>query len=287
MKLRLATDADKPFLYALWQEAFGDEEETISLFFDRCFHPQNTLLAEIDETPVAALYLLDAELVSGAKTYALSYVYAAATKTSARKSGVMTALLSFAQTVAKKRNKDALYLVPADEALFHYYGKRGYQNAFLKESVTIPRETLASFTAEASKECACTLENYAKARETALQTRMHIRYPASVLDLSLAFSNAFGAKMMLFQNGCFQYELEQDRAEVTDFCAQEKAESGLLKALLLKTDAKTFTLHAPKGVFTALGMEKATQTYAGMLLPLNDCIKQENTDDAYLGITLG
>lgn len=80
MKLRLATAEDQAFLYALWQEAFGDDEKTISLFFDRCYSPQNTLIAEQAEKPVAALYLLDTELSSGESTYALSYVYAAATK---------------------------------------------------------------------------------------------------------------------------------------------------------------------------------------------------------------
>lgn len=286
MKLRLATAEDKAFLYALWQEAFGDDEKTISLFFDRCYSPQNTLIAEQAETPVAALYLLDTELSSGESTYALSYVYAAATKKEARKNGAMTALLSFAKTLAEERGKDALYLVPASEALFHYYGKRGYQNAFLKETAVFTRAELEALATEAPCECPSTVEQYAKSEKAALEGCAYIRYPASILDLSLTFCEAFGTKIALYQNGYMHYDLEENRAEVTEFCVPAGQVKAFLGALL-QIPAELYTLHAPKGVLETLGDVPITSTPVGMLLPLGERIKKENTGDAYLGITLG
>ena len=49
-----------------------------------------------------------------------------------RKNGIMSGLLSYACKIAKERNADFLFLKPANEKLFSYYRKNGFEDAFYR-----------------------------------------------------------------------------------------------------------------------------------------------------------
>lgn len=136
MKIRTAVKNDKEALFRLWREAFGDGDEVIEHFFDTVIEYENTVVAEIDGEAVSALYLIPAEISHENKLYSAYYVYAAATLKSFRKRGIMAKLLEFADSLAEHRSIDYLFLHPAEEYLYAYYAKNGYETAFYEKEDT-------------------------------------------------------------------------------------------------------------------------------------------------------
>ncbi len=283
MLLRCSKTTDRPALYALWQEAFGDTAETIDLFFDTCFCAENTLIAEMDGQPAAVLYLLENALQTDAGIFSAAYIYAAATAKQYRKNGLMSALLQYASTVAEKRGWDFLYLVPADGDLFHYYGNRGFETAFYKQKMPFSRAELENSAAGVADKLPDTLETRFSVRARALQRIPHIIWQVPVLDFSKRLEHAFGVQSVFCENGFAVWEQTEDSAEVTELCCTKEAFPQIVRLLLNASNAANFLLYSPVGVFADTG----ETVPVGMLRPVSDRAKRQTIQNAYLGITLG
>ncbi|MGN0562320.1 MAG: GNAT family N-acetyltransferase [Candidatus Fimenecus sp.] len=285
MLLRTAKLEDKPALYALWAQAFGDSKDTIDAFFHLCYAPENTLVAETDGQVRAALYLLENQLQTGENTYRTAYIYAAATEQSYRKNGLMSALLQYAAETAAQRQIDFLFLTPAEDGLFRYYGKRGFQPAFAKQVVRILRDDLQKAVGQilCTEPCACDEQT---ARQTALQGIPHIVWSDAVLQFDRALRNTYGVQTLCLPQGFSVFETEEDTAETTEFCFANGHFSALAYALLQNTKAEHFTLCVP--CFAALPPQFSPETvHTAMLNPISVRAKAATVQNAYLGITLG
>lgn len=109
-------------LRQLWQEAFGDSEETIKDFFAIGFSPDRYHYISDGDTPVSALYWFDCQL-AGQK---IAYIYALATLKSHRGQGLAHRLLLETHKILKKKGYAGAVLVPG-EGLFPFYEEIGYQ----------------------------------------------------------------------------------------------------------------------------------------------------------------
>lgn len=283
MLLRRSEKTDIPALYALWQETFGDTTETIDLFFDICFRAENTLVAEMDGKPVAVLYLLENALQTENGSFSAAYIYAAATAKKYRQNGLMSALLQYAHHVAEERDWDFLYLVPADENLFRYYGSRGFQTAFYKQTYRLSRSALQTLAAENIDVLPDTPEIRFSVRASALQAVPHVVWQEPVLDFSKRLEYAFGVQSAFCENGFVVWEQIGDSAEVTEFCCAEDGLSKTARLLLNASDAADFVLCTPVGLFP----DANESVPVGMLKPVSDHAKRRMIQNAYLGITLG
>ena len=78
------TAAQQRQLRALWQEAFGDSDEYLDIFFGTAFSPNRCRCVAIEGKVVAALYWLDCAC-RGRK---LAYIYAVATAKTHRGQGI-------------------------------------------------------------------------------------------------------------------------------------------------------------------------------------------------------
>lgn len=109
-------------LKKLWQKVFGDSEEYINLLFDGSYTPRECFAEIRDGEVVSALYLL------GCRIGSLSgrYLYAAVTLESYRGQGIMGRLIEEVQEYIKKENISFISLVPANDKLYGYYGKFGF-----------------------------------------------------------------------------------------------------------------------------------------------------------------
>ncbi len=132
MLYRLAEKEDMKAVCSLWQRVFGDSDEALNLFFTTFDNTENVLLCEIDGKVVSILTLIETKIVSTDNEYNAYCVYAAATDENYRKNGIMSGLLSYACKIAKERNAHFLFLKPANEKLFSYYRKNGFQDAFYR-----------------------------------------------------------------------------------------------------------------------------------------------------------
>lgn len=112
-------------LRRLWQEAFGDSEETLDNFFATGYSPDRCHCILENGVPVSALYWFDCELCG----YKLAYIYAVATLKSHRGKGLARRLMAETHEILKNQGYAGAILVPGEKGLFSYYEQLGYRTA--------------------------------------------------------------------------------------------------------------------------------------------------------------
>ena len=287
MLLRTAQTDDLPALYALWEEAFGDEKPVIDAFFTACFAPENTLAAFEHGRLLSALYLIPAVYRRGAQTFSAAYIFAAATRRAARGRGLMTALLRFAKETARKRGLDLLFLVPATPELFAFYRARGFSDGFQKTVYTVPGKALG--TAAPIKPAQETAPAaYLAAREAALSGVPHIAWGEDALRLALRYDALFGSRTYVLQNGFFTAETDGETTTAAEFCAADDTALPVLCGALAAFGAETYTLCTPCKMPVPKRFGAGETVTTGLYLPISGRARTEKLpSDAYLGITFG
>lgn len=122
MTIDRPTAAQLPQLKALWQEAFGDSEAFAEVFFENGFRFDRSLVA-CEERVLGAVYWFDCTLADS--RYA--YVYALGVTESARGKGVGSRLTQALHSHLALLGYDGCLLCPANEGLFAYYDRLGYE----------------------------------------------------------------------------------------------------------------------------------------------------------------
>ena len=124
MRTRKTGREDIPALKALWEEAFGDEQQDIDLFFETVYPNATGFCAEDGGELVSMLFALPQTIVKEEKQLKCAYLYAVATKKVRQGEGLCSALLAYAEKELRKRYFEALLLSPASERLADLPGRR-------------------------------------------------------------------------------------------------------------------------------------------------------------------
>lgn len=122
--IEFASIKDKKELQSLWQITFLEDSQVIDNFFENVFSSVVTPVIKIDNEIASSLFLLDCKIGN----YNGKCVYCAMTKYSERGKGYMKKLLDFSYDYCIENGFDFLFLVPAEESLFDYYKKCGFEN---------------------------------------------------------------------------------------------------------------------------------------------------------------
>ncbi len=133
--IRFATPGDHMKLKSLWQDIFGDSREAVEDYFARRHHDGNMLVEAQGDDIAGMLSMLPLRLTSPGQSFPARYIYAVATDVKYRNQGISTRLLDYAHAYMQSRGEAAAVLVPASPSLFDFYGKRGYQTAFLLDII--------------------------------------------------------------------------------------------------------------------------------------------------------
>lgn len=121
--IEFATINDKKELFSLWQMTFLEDSQVIENFFQNVFPTVVTPVIKIDGKIASSLFLLPCTI----GRFNGKCVYCAMTKYDFRGKGYMKQLLDFSYDYCKEDNLDFLFLVPAEESLFDYYAKCGFE----------------------------------------------------------------------------------------------------------------------------------------------------------------
>jgi len=114
-----------PQLRSLWQEAFGDTEAFLDIFFHRGFSPQRSRCITRDGCVVAALYWFECRW----ENKRLAYLYAVATAKSSQGQGMCRRLMEDTHRHLTALGYDGVILVPGSKELFSLYEKLGYKTS--------------------------------------------------------------------------------------------------------------------------------------------------------------
>lgn len=259
-------------LISLWSEVFGDEKEYAELilpyldFFD-CF-----AVCENDEL-ISSLYLLPCEIKCGNEIYKGKYLYAAATKEKFRGKGYMAKLINEA-LLSSKISSDFISLVPANEGLYGYYSRFGFETA-MSRYVTAFHDLISD---KALNELNLIFE------ENELNSLR--RDSADSLFLYTNVSLNYAMDCYKFYDSCLyklneqSYFMYNDEEKcVIEFASKEDRFKENL-AQLLKYFEGDITVYSPFELSKESKKEKC-----GMIYAYNSSLKEKK--DIYMNLTLG
>ena len=235
----------------LWQEAFGDSDETLDAFFTHGFSENRFLCICEDGIPVSALYWFDCHL----QGHKLAYLYGVATAKSHRGQGLAHRLMAQAHTLLKEQGYAGVILVPGSESLFDFYEKLGYRTA------TAVTEFSCDWADRPVPVLELTATEYTRLRRAFLP-RDGVLQEGAVISYLHAQMHFYAGKDFLL---CAV--INDGTLLVQEFLGNPQAAPHILRAL-----------GVPKGTFRTVGAGKAFS----MFLPLQeDC-----PTPAYFGLAL-
>ena len=241
MKIDHPSSLQIPQLRQLWQEAFGDTDTFLDLFFSSAYDPQRCLCITQEETVVAAAYWF------ACGEYA--YIYAVATAKSHRGQGLCHKLMAQIHTLLPKQGFQGAVLVPGDQALRQFYSQMGYA-----DFGGIHRFSCQSGTAVAIKKIDAA--TFAQLRRRYLPEGGVIQEKENLAFLSQVAQFYTGADFLLTAS------MDGKILRGLELLGNADAAPGILAALGAENGQFQTPGHAPFAMWRSLG-EKNCPTYLG------------------------
>ncbi len=213
MRIDFPTPEDIPGLRRLWQEAFGDDDAFLDVFFSTAYSPRRCRCIRADGSIAAMLFWFDCRV--GQEK--LAYLYAVATAESHRGRGLCHALMEDTHRHLAALDYQGAILVPGSEELFRLYAGMGYENA----------TTALEFDAPAGSPIP--LEPLTKAEYA--RRRAQLLPPGSViqdgenLDFLAGFASFYGSGTLLWAA-----TVEGDSLHVMELLGDPAAAPGIVAA---------------------------------------------------------
>lgn len=258
-----------PSLKSLWHNVFGDEEGYIDLFFKKQYYSSKTFASFDGEEAVSALYLLPCKIRFEKKLYDGFYLYAAATDVNHRKKGIMKELIEEAFGFARDEKIDFISLVPANDHLYNYYSKLGFETAMYKSS-----KVAACF--ENDKICAtrASAEEYLALRSG--KTENSFLWESNEFEYVLDCFLYYG--IIPYMTDDCAFILNKDERKICEFIGSDSA---------FESAASFVSEQCRKNEITADGPGFEKRVPFGMIYPINNDLKRKwSMDDIYMNLAL-
>ena len=211
----------------LYKIAFPTDPADFAADFINRFFENSCLYTLKDKKIVSMLFLLNANITFGGKTYGAYYLYAAATHPDYRNSGLMATLIEKAKEKCDLEGK-ILVTKPAETSLYSYYKRFGFETLFFAEEKEISLNKTATPLLKITK------EEYIEKRKALLKDTPHLTLEN--LPYALSFFTLFGG-----EDTIAAVDLTETPPRVKEFIS--KAENGTDKLLsATETESAVFTL---------------------------------------------
>lgn len=136
--IKFATENIRPFVRNMWKECFDDNDEFLDLHFTYKYKNENTLVYLDKGKSVASLQMFPYFIRFYNKKIPFYYLAGLCTLPEYRKKGYMAELIHASHRVMAQRAIPLSILVPAEEWLFGFYEKYGYQQVFNGNNTEVP-----------------------------------------------------------------------------------------------------------------------------------------------------
>lgn len=147
--IQFADEHITPVVRQMWKTCFGDTEEFLDTFFKYKYKPENTLLYFEEGKVVASLQMLPYTITFYEQEIPFAYMAGLCTLPEYRKKGFMAQLIHKAHEVILQRNIPLAILIPAEDWLYGFYEKYGYEQVFEKDDNPIPlKEIIDAYPGE-------------------------------------------------------------------------------------------------------------------------------------------
>lgn len=282
--IRLARWGMQAELENIWQVCFGDPRRPVCYFFNNAFSPRTCLVYEVDGKAAAMVHMLPVRMAQPGGEVRGHYIYAASTLPQYRKQGCMGALLRAAAHLGTKRGEHFSCLLPSSDALYDYYAKCGYEQAFFTRFLSLSADELSQLSAGAQQ--GRVILGYPRMR--ALRKEQLGALSGSLLwdERALCFADGFnrryGGRLLTTGNAyALCRYLEDGSCEAVEVMATPETFPALAGRMLSELPAKGYRLRLPKNGTLFSGRGEVRRF--GMLRPLQPV---EHNGTAYLGLPL-
>ncbi|MBQ8503767.1 MAG: GNAT family N-acetyltransferase [Clostridia bacterium] len=270
----------KESLRDLWNVVFGDDYGYINCIYKEEYKNDILCFAEIENgKAVSAFYLLKNTLSFEGKSYQGYYLYSAATLPQYRKKGLMGKLIKEAELFCGNEGIDYISLVPANDELYNYYKKFGFQEAMHYWNNFFETDYQADFSVEIISN-AETL----KAMRKNYKGNM-VDYCGTATDYAVAAMKKGKADFLKLSDSaycCFTHENDDIAFEF--ICEQDKLEQELKK--VLKIVSKPFCVVISPYDMSEFSIISFPKKF-GMIYPINNELKRDwQYTDIYMNLAL-
>jgi Predicted acetyltransferase involved in intracellular survival and related acetyltransferases len=131
--IQFASKEITPVLCRMWKTCFDDTDEFIELYFSEKYKPENTLIYIDKGEIVSSLQMLPYTITFYGEKIPFYYLSGLCTLPKYRSKGYMKLLVEAAHNEMKKRGIPLSILIPADETLYDFYKRYGYEQVFEKD----------------------------------------------------------------------------------------------------------------------------------------------------------
>ncbi|SHN76297.1 GNAT family N-acetyltransferase [Desulfitobacterium chlororespirans] len=281
-EMRPALWSDMERLKAIWKLCFGDGDSFIDFYFARRFHPEQVAVYLVDQVITAMLTMIPIQYVDGPegqKTRQGAMLYAIATHPDFQRRGMASELMEWARSYLGSRQAELCVLVPAEEKLFGFYERQGYQAEFTLREAVLNRDEIRVMgeppytKMEETPDFAVAAalpQTYNSIRNQLLRGTPYIAYGEEEVAYQKQVSRLSGADLYELSSGgvqgCAAVEcLTEDKVLVKELLVPETLIAQGLKALAQTIPAQEFIIRTPApwgqemgGQIRSFGMLKRT-----------------------------
>ena len=267
-----AVCTDDSELKKLWLDCFSELPQAVELFFERNLSFTHIYKAESGGRIVAAVYLVDGR-IDGQKAH---YLCGAATHRDYRKKGIMSGLIEYALQDAKSRGDVYSTLFPANDGLYQFYARLGYEPKCYARRAVFDRDELENNSIKEINLFG--MPNFEEMQNSCLKNNFLLQNN-SFVQFAVDYYSLYGVKTVSSQNCMAIFEEDADTANIF-YCVYHDIKE--LHSLILKnTDAQKFVFTGKRGDEM---FENSNDEVFGMIRLLDS--EKTLPDHTYIGITL-
>ncbi len=138
--IEIAEKNDIPRLREIWKACFDDPDSYLDFYFSNGFPAFRTVVDRIDSEITSMLTIVPAFYQKNGACFDAAYLYAVATAPAWRGKGIASRLISQTHDLLKNDGIKVATLFPAEDSLYNFYGKLGYQSSFSVCEIYLKRE---------------------------------------------------------------------------------------------------------------------------------------------------
>ncbi|NLG25954.1 MAG: GNAT family N-acetyltransferase [Clostridiales bacterium] len=248
--IRFAEPADRGAIMALWSACFGDPPGALAAYFNLRHRDEYMPVWAQDGAIVGMLSMLPVALRVGGASYPGRYVFAVATDPAWRGRGISTQLLAFAHDWMRQNGVRLSALVPADQGLFDFYGRRGYKTYFYQRRLSLSPAELP-LPPVGARVARCDAAAWLEARDRAFEACPFVRWGEDALAFMMndEWLDGGGVARVDTPTGraIAAWDWDGDQAVVRELALQGLAAPQALAALHAKLGASAYRLRVHAG----------------------------------------
>lgn len=293
-EIRLAKEGEIVQQKEIWQLCFGDPEQYLNLFFQERYKDADTIVLLVDGALAARLTIMPVELgTSAGKSYQGAMLYGVATHPAYQRQGLARDLLDYTNCYLQSKGFEFSLVVPAQEWLFKFYQRLGYQKTFYLREATLTWSMINNLSAEGNKEGELNTTSpaaYNSLRNLLLKDSLSISYRLEDIAYQEKLAKLSGAALYAMESGKEKACLSVERIAAEKIIVKELIGSGeiLNKAIkqLVKleafADAREFIVRTPLHLGLAWG--GAVRPF-GLMHKLSQAVPEISAEKpGYLGL---